>query len=243
MKTAQRSCLLAAAALALIACQPSAPAQAGDPAAAPAKVGDPAAAAPTTVADPAAAPGQAAAAQAPDDPAGPTGHTGHDHPAEASCNDPVGQAVPVEQAPATGAPLALEGRTFGAGVALTETVQVSELLANVDKYAGKQVRVEGLITGVCPKRGCWFDMAGDKPGATVRFKVIDGVMVFPMDQKGRYAVAQGIVKKMPMTLEQSKAWAKHQKEEYGADIDPDAITEPLTLVRLDGSGAVIRDQK
>ena len=137
----------------------------------------------------------------------------------------------------------LDGTSYGSGVTLPETVSISELKANVDKYAGKEVRVEGMVTGVCPKRGCWFDMAGEKAGEAMRFKVKDGVMVFPMEANGKYAVAQGTVRKMPMTLEQSKRWATYQRDSYGIDIDPDAINEPLTIVRLDGSGAVIRDAK
>lgn len=135
------------------------------------------------------------------------------------------------------------GESYGSGVTLPETMSISELKANVDKYAGKEVRIEGMVTGVCPKRGCWFDMAGDKAGEAMRFKVKDGVMVFPMEANGKYAVAQGVVRKMPMTLEQSKRWATYQRDSYGVDIDPDAISEPLTIVRLDGSGAVIRDAK
>jgi hypothetical protein len=132
---------------------------------------------------------------------------------------------------------------YGAGVSLPESVTIAELKGNVDKYEGKEVRVEGMVTGVCPKRGCWFDMAGEAAGEAMRFKVKDGVMVFPMEANGKYAVAQGVVRKMPMTLEQSKRWATYQRDSYGADLDPDAITEPLTIVRLDGSGAMIRDAK
>ena len=66
---------------------------------------------------------------------------------------------------------------------------------------------------------------------------------FPMEANGKYAVAQGVVRKMPMTLEQSKRWATYQRDSYQVDIDPDAINEPLTIVRLDGSGAMIRDAK
>ena len=67
-------------------------------------------------------------------------------------------------------------------------------------------------------------------------------MVFPVEDAGKYAVAQGVVRKIPLSLERSKAWARHQRDSYKVDIDPDAITEPLTLVRLDGTGAVIRDK-
>lgn len=158
------------------------------------------------------------------------------------------EATPAEAVEAAAAPVAEQaavdpGTTYGAGVVLPQSISIAELRSNPDKYVGQEVRVEGLVTGVCPKRGCWFDMAGAEPGESMRFKVTDGVMVFPMEANGKYAVAQGKVRKMPMTLEQSKKWARYQRDSYGADLDPDAITEPLTLVRIDGSGAVIRDRK
>lgn len=156
---------------------------------------------------------------------------------------PEAKAPETKAAPAKPVAQKLEGTSYGSGVTLPETISIAELKANVDKYVGKDVRVEGLVTGVCPKRGCWFDMAGENAGESMRFKVKDGVMVFPMEANGKYAVAQGKVRKMPMTLEQSKRWATYQRDSYGADIDPDKITEPLTIVRLDGSGAVIRDAK
>jgi hypothetical protein len=45
--------------------------------------------------------------------------------------------------------------------------------------------------------GCWMTLApagvtGDTP-ATLRLKVDDGVIVFPVSAKGRTAVAQGVV--------------------------------------------------
>tara|TARA_B100000530_G_scaffold38259_1_gene22107 strand:- start:87 stop:749 length:663 start_codon:yes stop_codon:yes gene_type:complete len=168
-------------------------------------------------------------------------------PPAAAADDTKKPAAAKEAAEATKPEAALaqklDGTSYGSGVTLPETVSISELKANVDKYAGKEVRIEGMVTGVCPKRGCWFDMAGEKAGESMRFKVKDGVMVFPMEASGKYAVAQGTVRKMPMTLEQSKRWATYQRDSYGIDIDPDAINEPLTIVRLDGSGAVIRDAK
>ena len=40
-----------------------------------------------------------------------------------------------------------------------EVMQNDELMANPEPYLGKTVRVEGLITGVCEKRGCWITLA------------------------------------------------------------------------------------
>ncbi len=149
-------------------------------------------------------------------------------------------------APAAGAGDAstqVAGKVYGKGVSDVPTVHVSKLLAEVETYVGKRVRVEGLVTDVCPMRGCWFNMAGDKPGTQLRFKVRDGVMVFPMSAKGQYAVAEGVVRKIPLTLEQTKKYMAHQAEEKGEKFDPASVTKPTTLVRLDGVGAVLRDKK
>jgi len=121
-------------------------------------------------------------------------------------------------------------------------VSVDDLLADPKAYEGKTVRVEGMVTDVCPKRGCWMDLAGSGPGQKVRFKVEDGVMTFPMDAKGSQAVTQGTVAVQTLSLEESREYAAHQAKEYGAAYDPDAITEPMVVVRIDGTGAVLRDK-
>ena len=48
-----------------------------------------------------------------------------------------------------------------------------------------------------------------------------------MEANGKYAVAQGKVRKMPMTL--SSQALGNIGATHGADIDPDKITEPLTI--------------
>ena len=135
------------------------------------------------------------------------------------------------------------GTSFGAGVKLADATPIDTLLADPKAYQGKTVRVEGMITDVCPKRGCWFDMAGGGPGKKLKFKVTDGEMVFPADAKGKYAVAEGVVTVQELTLEQTRQQAEYQKKEYGIPYDPASLTKPTSLVRLDGTGAVFRDQK
>lgn len=144
-------------------------------------------------------------------------------------------------APAATTPPA--GTTFGAGVKLAEVTPIDTILADPKAYQGKTVRVEGMITDVCPKRGCWFDLAGGGPGKKLKFKVTDGEMVFPADAKGRYAVAEGVVAVRDLSIEESKQHAEYQAKEYGIPYDPASITAPTSVVRLDGTGAVFRDQK
>lgn len=169
---------------------------------------------------------------------GPTASNRQQQPASASPTEPAPGASAAT--PSTAIP---EGKTFGAGVTLTETVAIDAILADPTSYQGKTVRVEGMITDVCPKRGCWFDMAGTEPGKKLKFKVTDGEMVFPVDAKGQWAVAQGVVSVRELSLEESKQYAEYQAKEYGIPYDPESITEPTKLVRLDGTGAVFRDKK
>jgi hypothetical protein len=135
------------------------------------------------------------------------------------------------------------GTVYGEGVQGAPAVRVSELFARMDEFEGKQVRVEGPVTDVCAKRGCWFKMASDKDFQTLTFKVTDGVIVFPMSMKGKYAVAEGVVQKIPLDLERTRRYLAHQAEEQGETFDPAQVTEPITLVRLQGIGAVVRDKK
>ncbi len=136
-----------------------------------------------------------------------------------------------------------DGTVYGKPLTDVPTVAVSELIDNIDNYAGKQVRVEGMITDVCAKRGCWMKVAGDREFETVTFKVQDGVIVFPMSDRGRHAVADGVARKVEMNLEKTKKFLAHKAEESGKEFDPATVTEPLSMVRLDGIGAVVSDAK
>lgn len=152
--------------------------------------------------------------------------------------EPVAVASVAAPAPATPAPLT--GTTFGAGVKLAETTPISAVLADPKAFHGKTVRVEGMVTDVCPKRGCWFEMAGGAPGQKLRFKVTDGEMVFPADSKGKTAVAEGVVVARDLSIEETKQAAEYQAKEYNIPYDPASITKPTVSVRIDGTGAVFK---
>lgn len=137
-------------------------------------------------------------------------------------------------------PLTAAPEKYGKGLSGSDTIKVSELIASPDKYIGKTVRVEGTITDVCAKRGCWMMIAGDKEFQTIRFKVDDGVIVIPMSAKGKSAVAEGVFAKLELTKEQAVEHAKHQAEEMKKPFDPASVTGPQTLYQLKGTGAVIK---
>ncbi len=137
--------------------------------------------------------------------------------------------------------LAVEGKVYGKPLTGTETTEIGYLLEHGDKLVGKTVRVEGLVNGVCEKRGCWMTIASTKEEfKEIRIKVEDGVIVFPMKAKGRHATAEGVLAKIEMSLEQTVAYQKHHAEEHGEEFDAASVTEPLTYFQIQGSGAVIQ---
>jgi hypothetical protein len=135
-----------------------------------------------------------------------------------------------------------QDKTFGAGVKLAQATPIDTILANPKEWNGKTVRVEGMIVDVCPKRGCWMELAGSQPGSKLKFKVTDGEMVFPMDAKGQRASAEGVIAVKELSIEESKQYAEYQAKEYGKPYDPASITAPTVIARLDGTGAVIHQK-
>jgi hypothetical protein len=136
---------------------------------------------------------------------------------------------------------AAEGKSYGEPLTGTDTVKISELLSNPDDYLGQVVRVEGLVTGVCEKRGCWISVASeDEEFKEIRVKVDDGVIVFPLEAKGKHAIAEGVFVKIEMSMEQTLKYREHHAQEHGEEFDPSTVTEPLVFYQLKGSGAVIR---
>ena len=134
-----------------------------------------------------------------------------------------------------------EGKSYGKGLSGAEVTKISEILAHPDKYVGKTVRVEGLVTDVCLKRGCWMMIAGDKEFETVRIKVDDGVITFPPEAKGKRAIAEGVLAKIELTPEEALAQAKHHAEEQGQKFDPATAKDlPTVTYQIQGTGAVIK---
>ncbi len=89
--------------------------------------------------------------------------------------------------------LAAQEKKYGTALTLTEVTRISDIYANPDKYAGKRVQVQGPVVDVCADMGCWLALGSDKESQVLRFKVEDGVIVFPMSAKGKNARVEGIL--------------------------------------------------
>jgi hypothetical protein len=116
---------------------------------------------------------------------------------------------------------AADPQKFGTGVSLETATPIASLVAQPSAYEGKTVRVEGVVTAVCAHLGCWMALTpdGDATGQTVRLKVDDGVIVFPVTARGKRAVAEGVVQRVGNDPENREAAAEHAKA-TGKAVDP-----------------------
>jgi hypothetical protein len=106
---------------------------------------------------------------------------------------------------------------LGAGVTLKEATPIAAILAGPQDFVGKTVRVDGIATAVCTHMGCWMAIAAadDPQGPTVRLKVEDGVIVFPVTAKGRQVSAEGVLE-VVKDEEGKEAAGEHRKQDANA---------------------------
>lgn len=134
-------------------------------------------------------------------------------------------------------------KKFGEEVKLQETIKISTLLENPEKFLEKTVRVEGTISDVCKRKGCWMDLASDKEFQTLKVKVNDGDMIFPLTFKGKYAVAEGTLYKLSFSKEQLIKMKQHQAEEHGTEFDPSTVKKGMTIYQFRPIAVVVKDKK
>jgi hypothetical protein len=132
------------------------------------------------------------------------------------------------------------GETLGAGVTIEKATPLATVLARPEQFEGKTIRVEGVVTAVCEVAGCWMALAPDQGsrGATLRFKVEDGVIVFPLHARGRRASAQGVVERIARhDAHGHEAAAEHAHQEGRT-----ATARAATQWHVRATGAVLRER-
>jgi hypothetical protein len=131
---------------------------------------------------------------------------------------------------------------FGADQKLTDadTIPVQKVLAAPDDYAGKYVRLTGIVSAVCPTKGCRLRVAPE-PGAgqgNVFVKFVDPPegRLIPMEAVGHDVTVEGVLKNGTI----SEAQAKHLKLDAGATQEEvDKITGPQKQMMIARPAVVI----
>lgn len=117
-------------------------------------------------------------------------------------------------------PLLAAEKKLGKGISIKSATPVKEILANPEKFLGKDVMVDGEMTKVCQMAGCWVMVKDASSPEPIMVKVQDGVIVFPKDGAGKKIAVQGKLEKV----------ADEAQQESGSS----------SPYRIAGTGAVIK---
>jgi hypothetical protein len=135
--------------------------------------------------------------------------------------------------------IASEASSFGVELSSAEVVRIADVLEHPERYVDKTIKVAGLVEDVCPMKGCWIDIVEQQSQSVLRFKVQDGVIVFPVTARGAEVVAEGVLRKHALSREQAIDWLRHLAEEKGEAFDAASVAGPIDIYQIEGAGARI----
>lgn len=127
---------------------------------------------------------------------------------------------------------------FGKGVSLSTATAIKALYETPEKFVGKTIRIDGVVTAVCEEMGCWMALAETADSAeTVRLKVDHSSgIAFPISAKGKSASAEGVFQK----IAEGDKEAKEAASEQAASSKSVKADEFGKKYQLKATGAVVR---
>ena len=129
---------------------------------------------------------------------------------------------------------------YGKPITLKDITKISDIYAQPDKYKNQRVKVKGPIVDVCEERGCWLAIGSDREFQSIRFKVDDGVIVFPMSAKGLTATVEGVVSVSMLSEADQIAQGQEMAREMKMPFDPKSVKGPKLSIMIKGEGAEIQ---
>jgi hypothetical protein len=124
----------------------------------------------------------------------------------------------------------------GAAVGKAKKVSLAKVMADPNKYAGKTVRVEGVIVRSCKMEGCWMELAPSKDAKSVRVKMKDHAFFIPLDSAGAAAKAEGVFAVKTLT----KAEVDHLINDDGAKFENRNADGSVTEISFEAVGVELR---
>ena len=135
---------------------------------------------------------------------------------------------------------------YGLEIDILNFYSLDDIIKKSTKYLNEKVLISGTVIDVCPMRGCWLMLKDSTSEQSIRVKVKDGEIVFPLSAIGKQIDVMGVFTKLNFTKEQAANWKVHLAEEKGLTINPDQVVlKPSDLYefRIIGEGMKIYDSK
>ena len=127
---------------------------------------------------------------------------------------------------------------FGDAFEIENAIASTDLKSKLGQEETVEVQVEGEITGVCQKKGCWMTLPMGEGEKDVFVKFKDYKFFVPKDAKGKKAVIKGVAKKEVIDV----ATLKHYAEDAGKSEEEIAqIDEPEVKFTFMAEGVAIEN--
>lgn len=124
----------------------------------------------------------------------------------------------------------------GAPIGNSEKVSLAAVFKDPAKYAGKTVRVEGVVVRSCTMEGCWAELAEKKGSPSIRVKMKDHAFFIPLQSAGALARAEGIFSLKTL----SKAQVDHMINEDGAKFDKRNADGTVNEISFEATGIELK---
>ncbi len=126
------------------------------------------------------------------------------------------------------------GSMYGAGVdPKADVMSYAELMRQLDGKASVTGVVEGVVTDVCQKKGCWMTLQPTKNTSPVSVRFKDYSFFMPKTLAGNTVIVEGTATKKMVSVED----LRHYAEDAGKSAaEIAAITEPRAEIELLATG-------
>ncbi|MBK7393899.1 MAG: DUF4920 domain-containing protein [Chloracidobacterium sp.] len=124
----------------------------------------------------------------------------------------------------------------GEPIGSAKKVSLNKVLKDPSKYAGKTVRIEGVVVRSCKTEGCWAEVAENKDSKSVRVKMKGHAFFIPLQSAGAKARVEGTVQVKTL----SKAEVDHMIEDDGAKFDTRNADGTVTEVSFEATGIELK---
>lgn len=127
------------------------------------------------------------------------------------------------------------GTIFGSSISTENAIPVADLSRILKDDQLHPVKVTGIVTDVCPKKGCWLSLQmPDNNKVFVKMK--DYSFFVPVELIGKTVVVDAEAKVIKTSVDELKHYAEDAKK---TQEEIDAIKEPKEEIRLTANGIVI----
>lgn len=143
-------------------------------------------------------------------------------------------------------PLLAEVVNVGSEITIKVSTAIEDLYQNPQKYNNQDVRIEGMVTGVCQGAGCWLRVKGDS--RDVIAKDPNHQILVPKTSVGQYAIVQGRVvvtsplPEEPQQREGTSSCGRNSREGHEGHGDEEAGHEcPNPKLQIRTAGVILKD--